>query len=425
MAKDNNVILISDDETIEEFMSLKLVPLREMDSFLSIDYKKAYKSVGKPQVILIYCNSDKEQREECLKLIRHLRANEKLFATAIVLVMDNFDREFLLTAYSEDINDFMLRDAEKGSILLKLMWAFKQHTILKELRKRRDFLSDFGCVDKKTGVYKNKYKEDVFKHEYKYMDKKADNSVLLIGPSNAEGETYDYQNIVKVVQDFMRKTDIMIQGTGDKIYILLPNTPLVNVGNVYNKIKTNLKNPDSIVGTASIITEGNFKNLEKTLLANFDEALKQKTNVVQTEEKKTPDEDGEVKDETWNHYMKENLGTKKNFKIFKAAYEKKLNNVIAPTLFQLQKHYEEKIFETNVEYVSGETTSKFILTKGSAQSELQINYNGFSKINVNIVHQGSKDLENRNFEIDLSQITEENVTKLVEDFVKSFKSVND
>ena len=99
--------------------------------------------------------------------------------------------------------------------------------------------------------------------------------------------------------------------------------------------------------------------------------------------------------------------------------------MIAPTLFQLQKHYEEKIFETNVEYVSGETTSKFVLTKGSAQSELQINYNGFSKINVNIVHQGSKDLENRNFEIDLSQITEENVTKLVEDFVKSFKSVND
>jgi len=69
MEKQSNIILISDDETVEELMSLRLVPLREMDSFETIPYQTAFnEDFGKPDVILIYCNEDKKNKMNVLNL---------------------------------------------------------------------------------------------------------------------------------------------------------------------------------------------------------------------------------------------------------------------------------------------------------------------------------------------------------------------
>ncbi len=420
MTKQSNIILISDDENIEEIMSLRLVPLREMDSFESITYETAVKeNFGQPDVIMIYCNEDKEKQAECIKLIRYIRNERKLFATSIILVLDSFNKEFILTAYSENITDFMLRDSEKGATLVKLMWALKQATIVRDLTRTKSFLTEIGILDKNTGFYLSKYREKLFNHELKYLElSDKESSILLIGASEEGKAVYDYKEIADVTKAFLRSSDVIFQGLNEKIYILLPNTPLDMVKNVFGKIKANIANKESVVAVAASINDKRFSNIETALLSALPKANLSDAKFLIVND--VPSDEIKVEDESWQNWFKQNLGTPRNFKIFKAAYTKKLKNVITPTFFQLQKQYEDKYFEVEVNHIIGETTSKFILSKGENESELQINYNGFSRIHVNIVNKGLDSPENENYEIDLSQISEDNITKLVERFIKTF-----
>ncbi|MBR1753392.1 hypothetical protein IJ732_01025 [bacterium] len=420
MTKQSNIILISDDENIEEIMSLRLVPLREMDSFESITYETAVKeNFGQPDVIMIYCNEDKEKQAECIKLIRYIRNERKLFATSIILVLDSFNKEFILTAYSENITDFMLRDSEKGATLVKLMWALKQATIVRDLTRTKSFLTEIGILDKNTGFYLSKYREKLFNHELKYLElSDKESSILLIGASEDGKAVYDYKEIADVTKAFLRSSDVIFQGLNEKIYILLPNTPLDMVKNVFGKIKANIANKESVVAVAASINDKRFSNIETALLSALPKANLSDAKFLIVND--VPSDEIKVEDESWQNWFKQNLGTPRNFKIFKAAYTKKLKNVITPTFFQLQKQYEDKYFEVEVNHIIGETTSKFILSKGENESELQINYNGFSRIHVNIVNKGLDSPENENYEIDLSQISEDNITKLVERFIKTF-----
>lgn len=420
MEKQSNIILISDDNSVEELMSLRLVPLREMDSFESMSYKDAFeKNLWQPEVVLIYCTQDREKQSECIKLIRYLRNQKNLTSTSIVLVLDVFDKEFILTAYSENINDYMLRDSEKGATLVKLMWALKQSATVRDLIKTKSFLTDIAILDKNTGFYLSKYREKIFNHELKYLDlEKKQSSLLIIGASEDGKASYDYREIADITKAFLRTSDAIFQGLNEKIYILLPNTALNLVENVFVKIRSNIANLNSIVGAAAEVNGKNFSNLEAALLPALSRANSVESKFLAVND--IPNDDVNVEDESWQNWFKQNLGTPRNFKIFKAAYTKKLQNIITPTFFQLQKLYEDKFFEVDVKHIIGETTSKFILIKGDNESELQINYNGFSRIHVNIVNKGLDSPENQNYEIDLSQITEDNLTKLVEKFIKTF-----
>ena len=60
------------------------------------------------------------------------------------------------------------------------------------------------------------------------------------------------------------------------------------------------------------------------------------------------------------------------------------------------------------------------------ESELKITYPGFSKINIDIIHQGLDSPENKRISLDLTELDESKLTKIVEDFIKEFKkSVKD
>ena len=423
MDKSCNILLVSNDPSIESELNPKIILLREVDSLYAVSYAEAYNDIGKPDIIMVYCNDDKFQQNECLDLIKHLRNNENLYATSIILVVEKFDKGFLLNAYDENITDFVLKDAEQSTFLVKLMWAFRKNALIKELRKRKEFLSDFGVVDKKTGFYVSQYREKIFNHELNYIDtKKTINSILLIGASDKYKSNFNYDDVCEAIKNSVRASDIIFQGPNEKIYVLLPNTPLNKACHIFEAISIKLTKQKSIIAAITNINGKSFEIIEDKLLANISKAEMFEERYIILND--NTNEYEEVGDESWQHWFKQNLGTPKNFKIFKAAYNKKLKNVIVPTFFQLQKIYEEKLFEVTIGQETGETTSKFTLKKGDAESELQINYNGFSKIHVNIVNKGLDSPENQNYEIDLAQISEKNITTLVENFIKTFVENN-
>ena len=120
MKNRNNIILITDDNSIEDLMSLKIIPLREMDSLKTVSFKQGFnQDFGRPEVILIYWDNNPAKENECIELIRHLRSKEKLNSTSIIMIMNEFNKEFVIKAYSEYIDDFILKSSEKSSVLIK------------------------------------------------------------------------------------------------------------------------------------------------------------------------------------------------------------------------------------------------------------------------------------------------------------------
>ncbi len=103
------------------------------------------------------------------------------------------------------------------------------------------------------------------------------------------------------------------------------------------------------------------------------------------------------------------------------AFTKKLEKVIAPIFFQIQKAYEEKLFQTQIEQFSNPTLSSFVLKNDSKVSELKITYPGFSKINIDFVHQGLDSPENKRISLDLTELDESRLTQILEEFIQEFK----
>ena len=113
--------------------------------------------------------------------------------------------------------------------------------------------------------------------------------------------------------------------------------------------------------------------------------------------------------------------TQKNFKLFKQAFNKKLEKVITPVFFQMQKMYEEKLFKTKIDQYSNDTLSQFSLKTLDREGELKITYPGFSKINIDVIHKGLDSPENKRIRLDLTELDEERLTKILEDFILDFK----
>ena len=65
------------------------------------------------------------------------------------------------------------------------------------------------------------------------------------------------------------------------------------------------------------------------------------------------------------------------------------------------------------------------MKKGDNYSTLKITYPGFSKINIDIIHQGLDSPENRRIGLDLTELTDVKLTSIIDEFIKEFKTVSD
>ena len=160
------------------------------------------------------------------------------------------------------------------------------------------------------------------------------------------------------------------------------------------------------------IGEKDFNRLEKEAYAALSDACLAKETAVFLEEK--------VK--TLDSWLSDDEKDEKNYKLFKNAYNNKLEKVITPVFFRLQKAYEEKLFETKISQYSDELQSVFQLSNKKQESRLKIIYPGFAKIVIYIIHDGLDSPENKEISLNLNEITPKILSKIVEDFIKEFKS---
>lgn len=413
MPIESNIILITNDDNISQILEPKLVLLREIDEILPAKYSEAIEKIKNmlPEVVLLYCS---EEKDECLKLIKQIKTAEETKETSVLLVIDKYDQDFVLSAFDENITDFLNINADDSEILMRTIWSIKKSLLINKLKKQNNLLEELAVIDKNTGFYNNEHCDKIFENEFKNLKKHNFDGILMLVSASEESKTkLSPLLLAKAIKNSIRESDVVVHASANRFYVLLTETNLKGGFCVWDKIKRNIGETYTLNAGISVIGEKHFETIKAELLNALIESNSTKRDlIVVSEEEKNLSED----------WLEKINSTQKNFKLFKQAFNKKLEKVITPVFFQVQKLYEEKLFETQMEQYSNSALSSFILRKGDRISELKITYPGFSKINIDIIHQGLDSPENKRIGLDLTELDESRLMQILEDFIKEFKA---
>lgn len=413
MSAESNIILVTNDDNVIDILKPKLVLLREIDNILTTTYSDAIKNIEKiiPETILIFCSDEKN---ECLKLIKAIKTNAIAKKMSVLLVVDKYDQDFMLNAYDENITDYLTLNADDAEILMRTIWCLKKNAYMTIIDKQHGLLEKLGVIDKTTGFYTNEYCEKIFENEFNNLKEIRSNGILMLVSASEESKTkLNPMQLAEAIKRSTRSSDVVVHGSANRFYVLLSETQLKGAFCVWDKIKRALGEQYTINAGMSTIDEKTFDELKNELLNALVEATSTNKDLVIVS--------NEEKDSSGDWLDKIN-SSQKNFKLFKQAFNKKLEKVITPAFFQMQKLYEERLYETQIEQYSNPTLSSFILKKGDQMSELKITYPGFSKINIDIIHQGLDSPENMHINLDLTELDESRLTQILEDFILEFKA---
>lgn len=407
---DDNILLITDEDSVAEKILSKLVLLRDSDSIAVCDYKMARRILENSGVAIVIVH-DCGDSEKTLKLINSIKSPDH----EIILLVNNYDQEFILKAYDCGVSDYFSTESEPYEMLIRTVNCFRLRALKVQHCRNLSLLEHLVVVDKETDFYNYKYCKELLAEFI--QEKRVQNGMFVILALDESCKTsFSLDKLSKAIKSSVRCDDIVSIVRGGKFYLILPNSDKLGAFAVVNKIQSLLGTKLIIRGGVSRIANKSFERLEKESFAALSEACQTDETVVFLEEKVR----------TLDDWLNEEEKSDKNFKLFKNAYNNKLEKVIAPVFFRLQKAYEEKLFNTKIEQYSDELQSVFQLKHGDIESRLKIIYPGFAKIIVSIVHEGLDSPENREIELHLNEISQKGLAKIVEDFIKEFKrSVKD
>lgn len=406
MLNKNSILLISDDEKFATNLKSKLIFLRKDDVITTSNFDEAEQNLELTlaNIVLVHENSSKK---ETINLIKNLRSNE---AICIILLAKEYDKELILTSYDSGIDDFVMSDADAFELVIRVINNIKHNSIkLKTLRNSK-ILEQLHVIDELTGIYS-------YNHSQQVIENAIDNNLykegifMIVSPSEETKTTFSIEKMSSAVSKSVRVNDIVTLGRGTRFYIFLPKTDVNGALVVFNKIKENYgENYELRVGISEI-TNKTFNDFEKDALQALSDALATNTDYVLAE----------AKEATLDEWLEDTENKPQNYKIFKQIFNKKLEKVISPVFFRLQKTWENKLFETEIEQSTNDNMCIFHLKNKKQDSTLRIIYPGFAKIIVTINHDGLDSPENKEIQLSLPKVTQKELINIVEEFIKDFK----
>ena len=356
-------------------------------------------------MILIHCSYEKDA---CIQLINLLVHDIDTYDVPISLVLDEYDMDLALEAYDLGVKDFFLSSAADAEILMRMIWGMKRNALVQKLNIQNKLLIDLGIVDGTTGFYTQKDCKQVFANAVAQI--KDDNAVFIVLSANEDNRgKISTEQLAKIIKYSVRTTDVVAHSSANSFYILLANTNLQGAMTVFERLK--FKSQESIAVGLCVVGDKNFNDIEDATLKAHREAIATYKDIVVVDY--TP--------ELGDNWLEKINSTKKNFKLFKQAFNKKLEKVIAPVFFQIQRAYEEKLFNTEIEQFCNSTISMFSLRNKQHESELKITYPGFSKVNIDIIHKGFDSPENRRIALELNELEDQVLISILEKFISEFR----
>jgi len=402
MSKENNIVIISANEDFSEKLAEKVILLRKTDKVISCGYQNAVRTVMENSTLVTLLQAD--GKEKTLNLIKELKNY-----TSIVLLTD--DDELVPAAYDAGITDFCTTLAQDFELVIRIVNCIKTAINKLNLQRSQRLLVQNEILDKDTGFYLYHSANQVINNEI-YARALQEGTFVVIAPAEASKPVFSTDKMSKAIKKSVRSDDIVAFGKGAKFYILLPYTDFVGAEAVIEKIKSFCPENFDIKAGFCDINGKDFQQLEKEgLKAVLDAMYSENTYAV-----------GNFQEETLSDWIDEETVASKNYKLFRQVFNKKLEKVIIPVFYRLQKTYETQLPDAEIFQFADGGQSVFHIKNKYQDSRLKIVYPGFAKILVYIIHQGLDSPENREIVLPLSKVTTKELIALIEEFIEEFKS---
>ncbi len=159
--------------------------------------------------------------------------------------------------------------------------------LIKNLDKNIDSLYTLATRDEKTGLYNNRFFENILDMEFEKAKRKKQKLSLIIVDidffkkiNDAHGHLQAdklLKQLAKVIQKTVRRSDIPARFGGEEIFILLPETPLERAKKVGVRLK-NAIHKDKILKKYNLtvsggITQFKLKDSKQNFKSRADKAL--------------------------------------------------------------------------------------------------------------------------------------------------------
>lgn len=406
----NTVILITNQEEIKQRLQENLVLLRETDKLLVSNYENAPDALYelRPDIVILHEN---ENREKTLNTIKYIK-EKKIFANShILLLTKEYDREFILAAYDEGIDDYITLKSDPSEILIRTINCIKKSEMFSKLKLYESNLKTYGILEAKSGFYTSKAENNILDIRL-HMDNHNGYSYMIITPDEEGKKNFSSDSMISSIKKATRSGDIITSMSGAKYSILL-QCGIDGAIKVLEKIKLNLPQNFTIKAGIVIIDTEQFEEVKKKAICALNNALLQNKDYIVYS--------GDINQE--DDWLVQEKEAEKTYKFFKKAFSKKIENVIAPVFYRAQKTYEERINEAKIEQFTDEQQSVFRIICGTNESRLTMRYPGFAKLIIYISHSGIDSPENREITLPINQITETKIDEILDSFINEFTGI--
>lgn len=384
------ILLVSDDNDFAQKLDEKLVFLRKNDEIIISDYASALDLIGECSVVLVHENSTFEQT---LSMIKDLRKKKEI---SIILVANSNNENLILESADLGVDDFILANAENFEFVLRIVHNI-EFSVLKQLSQGYiKLLKQVNVVDDYSGLFNFDNCQQILKEQ---------KNGIFMAISPCDKMKFSLDEVGFAIKFAIRKNDIAFIGRGSNFYLYLKDTDFEGAKNVFDKINTKIK----ISAGVADISGKTLEKFEKEAQDALIEAQKteQKFVVHQT------------KENTLDEWLADTKSG--NYKLFRKLFNTKLEKVITPVFYRLQKSYEDKLKNTEIIQFTTDEQCVFELKNKNIKSSLRIIYPGFAKIIVTIKHEGFDSPENSEISLPLDKITQKELVEIVENFIKEYK----
>ncbi len=407
MSDKNSILLISDDKNFAEVLKSKLIFLRKDDAIITSNFDEAEQNLklSLANIVLVHESTSKTETSE---LIKFLRQNKDI---CIILLANAYNEEFILTCYDIGIDDFAMSNAEVFELVIRVVNNIKHNSIKLQALQNSKILEQLHVTDETTGIYNYNYAQQVIENAIDNNLYK-DGIFMVISPSESTKLSFSLEKMSNAISKSVRVNDVVTFGRGARFYIFLPKSDINGALVVLNKIKENYGENIEICAGISGIANKSFSDFEKDALQALSDALATNASYILADDK----------EETLDEWLEDTENEPQNYKIFKQIFNKKLEKVISPVFFRLQKTWENKLFETEIEQSTSDGLCAFHLKNKKQDSTLRIIYPGFAKIIITITHEGLDSPENDEIQLPLTKVTQKELINIIENFIKDFKN---
>ena len=401
----NSIILITDSEKTEQSVKNKILLLRNTDSFESIRHDYCFEKIKEKTPAIVFYHYEPDNEEKLLNFLQKFNQTENLKTTAFILLFEIFDESVLCNAFEKGITDFLNTDSTETEFTIRTLWSLKKSVLSFENENNKDILSQLKIIDKTNRVYTQNYTYTVLKEE----SKNSWGTFAVIAPDINMRIKISPQSLMHTIKKLVRTSDILGYATDFKIYLWFRKTTAANVLKILEKIQKELTKDFTISAGYTETKNLEFDRAEELANKALSKALLKGNQFIHAQE--------QIKKEV-------NLNVDvKNFKEQKANFAKQLDSILSPLFYRTQKIYEEKLFETKITQNVSAAKGSFKLENEKGQSTLTVSYPGYTKINIEIIHNiKDEDLKAEKIHLEARELDENKIEYLLKAFIKDFKT---